>query len=70
MSPVSKAQQKAVHNYVRNNYDRIEVTLKPKGRKAQIKNHAEERGETLNSFISRAIDETIERDNKEPPEKE
>ena len=66
MSPVSKAQQKAV----RNNYDRIEVTLKPKGRKAQIKNHAEERGETLNSFINRAIDETIERDNKEPPEKE
>ena len=62
MSPVSKAQQKAVHNYVRNNYDRIEVTLKPKGR--------EERGETLNSFINRAIDETIERDNKEPPEKE
>ena len=49
---------------------RIEVTLKPKGRKAQIKNHAEERGETLNSFINRAIDETIERDNKEPPEKE
>ena len=35
MSPVSKAQQKAVHNYVRNNYDRIEVTLKPKGRNAQ-----------------------------------
>ena len=70
MSPVSKAQQKAVHNYVRNNYDRIEVTLKPKGRKAQIKNHAEERGETLNSFINRAIDEAIERDNKEPPEKE
>ena len=70
MSPVSKAQQKAVHNYVRNNYDRIEVTLKPKGRKAQIKNHAEERGETLNSFINRSIDETIERDNKEPPEKE
>lgn len=64
MSPVSKAQQKAVHNYVRNNYDRIEVTLKPKGRKAQIKNHAEERGETLNSFINRAIDETIERDRK------
>lgn len=70
MSPVSKAQQKAVHNYVRNNYDRIEVMLKPKGRKAQIKSHAEERGETLNSFINRAIDETIEHDNNEPPEKE
>ena len=70
MSPVSKAQQKAVHNYGRNNFVRMEVTFKAKGRKAQIKNHAEERGETLNSFINRAIDETIERDNKEPPEKE
>lgn len=62
MSPTSKAQQKAVHNYVRNNYDRIELTVKPKGRKDEIKSHAEQRGETLNSFINRAIDETIERD--------
>ena len=62
MSPISKAQQKAVHNYVRNNYDRVELTVKPKGRKAEITSHAEQRGATLNSFINRAIDETIERD--------
>ena len=62
MSPISKAQQKAVHNYVRNNYDRIELTVKPKGRKDEIKAHAEQQGETLNSFINRAIDETIKRD--------
>lgn len=62
MSPISKAQQKAVHNYVRNNYDRIELTVKPKGRKDEIKAHAEQHGETLNSFINRAIDETIKRD--------
>lgn len=60
----TKAQQKAVHKYVRNNYDRIELTVKPKGRKEEIKNHAAQRGETLNSFINRAIDETIERDKK------
>ena len=63
MSPVSKAQQKAVHNYVRNNYDRIELTVKPKGRKEEIKAHAEKQGETLNGFINRAIEEAIERDN-------
>ena len=62
MSPISKAQQKAVHNYVRNNYDRIELTVKPKGRKDEIKSHAEQQGETLNGFINRAIDEAIKRD--------
>lgn len=65
---ISKAQQKAVHNYVRNNYDRIELTVNPKGKKDQIKAHASERGETLNGFINRAINETIQRDNEAAPE--
>ena len=60
---VSKAQQKAVHKYVKNNYDRIEVTA-PKGKKDIIKAHAETNGESVNGFINRAIDETIERDKK------
>ena len=60
----SKAQQKAVHKYVKNNYDRIELTVKPKGKKDELKAHAEKQGETLNSFINRAINETIERDNQ------
>lgn len=58
---VSKAQQKAVHKYVRENYDRQEVTF-AKGKKAIIKAHAEARGESVNAFINRAIDETMERD--------
>lgn len=62
---ISKAQQRAVHNYVKNNYDRVELTVKPKGKKDIIKEHAEKRGESLNGFINRAIDEAIERDNKE-----
>lgn len=61
-SKISKAQQKAVHKYVRNNYDRIELTVKPKGKKENIKAHAEQNGETLNSFINRAIDEAMNRD--------
>ncbi|WP_394524365.1 hypothetical protein [Lacrimispora sp. JR3] len=62
---ISKAQQKAVHKYVKNNYDRIELTVKPKGKKDELKSHAASVGETLNSFINRAIAETMERDNKE-----
>ena len=59
--PASKAQQKAVHKYVKNNYDRMELTV-PKGRKETIKAHAEARGESTNAFIGRAILETMERD--------
>lgn len=65
-SKISKAQQKAVHKYVKNNYDRIELTVKPKGKKDELKAHADKHGETLNSFINRAITETMERDNQSP----
>lgn len=60
-SKVSKAQQKAVHKYVKNNYDRLELTV-PKGRKAEIKAHAESHGESVNAFIVRAVNEAMERD--------
>lgn len=60
---ISKAQQEAVHRYVKKNYDRIELVVKPKGKKNELKAHAAERGESLNAFINRAIDETLERDN-------
>ena len=58
---VSKANQRAVNKYVKANYDRINVTM-PKGRKDEIKAHAESMGESVNGFIGRAIDETMERD--------
>lgn len=60
--PVPKANQRAVNKYVKNNYDRINVTM-PKGRKAEIQAHAEARKESVNGFINRAISESIERDN-------
>ncbi len=59
--PASKAQQKAVHKYVKTNYDRIEVTV-PKGQKDTIKAFAEKHGESLNAFINRAIREAMESD--------
>ena len=59
--PVSKAQQKAVTKYMRENYDEIKVRS-PKGAKDRIRAHAESRGESVNAFINRAIEETMERD--------
>ena len=61
-SKVSKAQQRAVHKYVKANYDRLDLTM-PKGRKKELKAHAQARGESVNAFINRAITETLERDN-------
>lgn len=58
---VSKAQQRATNKYIAKAYDRVNLTL-PKGRKDEVKAHAEQRGESLNGFIQRAIEETIERD--------
>ncbi len=59
--PASKAQQAAQNRWIEKAYDRINLTM-PKGRKEQIKAHAEEHGESVNAFINRAINETIARD--------
>lgn len=61
--PASKAQQKAVAKYMKDNYDEIKVRV-PKGRKAALQAHAERRGESLNGFIGRAIEEQLTRDNE------
>ena len=62
MALASKAQQKAVSKYMKNNYDEIKIRVS-KGQKDEIKAHAESKGESLNGFINRAIDETVQRDN-------
>lgn len=51
----SEAQKRAVAKYNAANYERIELRVKA-GRKAEIKAHAESRGETVNEFINRAIE--------------
>ena len=61
---ISKAQQKAVNKYVKNNYDRINVTF-PKGQKEIIKAHASNHNESVNAFIIRSVTETMERDSEE-----
>ena len=62
---ISKAQQRATANYVKKSYDRIEVKV-AKGRKELIQAHADKLdGGSLNAFINRAINETMERDNSQ-----
>lgn len=61
--PVSKANQRAVAKYMKNNYDDIKVRV-PKGQREVIKAHAEKYdGGSVNAFIQRAIAEAMERDN-------
>ena len=47
------------------NLDRVSVAM-TKGKKDIIKTHAEAHSESVNSFINRAIDEAIERDESAP----
>ena len=63
--PATKAQQRAVSKYMKENYDEIKVRV-DKGQKDVIKAHAEARSESVNGFINRAIDETMERDDAVP----
>ena len=57
----TKAGQKAVNKYMKNNYDRVNLIL-PKGEKINLQAHAAIRNESLNGFVNRAIRETMERD--------
>lgn len=59
---VSKAQKKAVQNYVKNNYDRVVLTMS-KGTKDKIKERAERNGESVNGYINRLINEDMKREN-------
>lgn len=60
----SKAQQKATSKYRRENYDQLNILVKPKGKKEEIMKHAEKSGESLSEFVNRAINETMVRDDK------
>ena len=56
-----RARIEADNRYNAKAYDRINVAV-PKGRKDIIKAHAEKNGESVNGFVNRAINETIQRD--------
>lgn len=47
-------------------YDRINIAV-PKGRKDEIKALADIRGQSINAYINRAIDEQMQRDGSRKP---
>ena len=49
------------NKWTADNCDRVSLVV-PKGMKEKVKAHAEAHGETLNGFIKRAIEETIQAD--------
>lgn len=55
---VSKKQQGHVNKYIANTYDRINLTV-PKGKRDEIKSHAEALGESVNGYIWRLIQEDM-----------
>lgn len=50
----TKAGQKAVNKYVKNNYDRINFTVL-KGKKSIIESEAKRHNESTNGYIKRAV---------------
>jgi predicted HicB family RNase H-like nuclease len=64
---MSKAHIKASRKYNEKAYDRIELKV-PKGKKAKLQIHAGKRDESLNGFVNRAIEETVERDEAGRPQ--
>ena len=67
MAKNSPAKIAANNRYTAKAYDRINFVV-PKGKKDEIRAHAESCGESVNSFILRAVLETMEKD-KNPPKK-
>ena len=57
--PVSKKQQAHVNKYIKNNYDTYRLTM-PKGKKDEYKAYAAKLGLSLNAFISKAIEDSIQ----------
>ena len=66
--PASKAQQKAVSKYMKENYDVFQIRM-PKGKKAEIQSAASAVGESLNAYINASITQRMERDTSRSPAK-
>lgn len=55
------ARRRATAKYLKETVEDIRIRV-PKGQKAVIKAHADRQQESMNQFIIRAINETMERD--------
>lgn len=57
-SRYTEAQAKAAKKYLTETVEDVRIRV-PKGQKAIIKAHAESQGESMNQFVTRAIDKTM-----------
>lgn len=57
----TEAEDRAIRKYEAEKIDKIMIRV-PKGMRAKIDSHAARQGESRNGFITRAINETVERD--------
>ena len=63
---MGKTSAAVKNRYAAKTYDRINLIVK-KGQKQVIQAHAEQNGESVNGFINRAIEETMQRDSERSP---
>ena len=61
---LSESRKKANEKYNAKAYEQIQLRVHT-GKKALISIHAKSRGESVNGFINRAIDEAIDRDTED-----
>ena len=59
----TEARKKANEKYLKESVEDIRIRV-PKGDKAKVQEHAATMGESMNSFVVRAIDETMTRDSQ------
>lgn len=57
----TKAGQRAVNKYVKNNYDRINLNIS-KGKKSVIQAAADKQGKSVNGYIKEAVTDKIKAD--------
>lgn len=58
MAEKGKSSTRAKNKYNAENYDSLRIVV-PKGKKDKIKAYAESKGESINGFVNRAIDEAM-----------
>ena len=61
MAKTTAAQQRAVHKYVKNNYDRLELSV-PKGEKEEIQQAAKQAGQSVNAYVYEAVKRRMEQE--------
>lgn len=60
---ISDARRRANEKWQKEKAEDVKFRV-PKGKKAFIQAHAQQRGESVNAFLNRAVDETIANDDK------